>query len=82
MRRAALQMLIATAAGAGPPSAAAAVRDAQRAWIGWWDAACAHARAQRGDGTGAGPAGAQCLMTMTGGRALELEAGFAERASQ
>lgn len=59
---------------AGAPSAATALRDAQRAWIAWRDAACAYARAQWGGGTGAGPAGVQCVLALTGARALELEA--------
>lgn len=61
------------AAGWSPPSAAAALRDMQRAWIGYRDAACAYEAARWGGGTGAGPARLQCLMAATGAQALELE---------
>ena len=55
-----------------PVSTADALRDAQRAWIPWRDAACAFERAKWGGGTGGGPASAACLMQMTAERALAL----------
>lgn len=64
--------------GLGAPSAAAALRDMQRAWIVWRDAACAFERSQWGGGTGAGPAGLQCLMQLTAEQALDLERRLAE----
>ncbi|WGH77631.1 lysozyme inhibitor LprI family protein [Jannaschia ovalis] len=60
-------------AGGNPPSMADALRDMQRAWIPYRDAACAYARSQWGGGTGGGPASADCLMRLTGEQALRLE---------
>ena len=59
----------------GYPSASLAVtlRDMQRAWIGFRDAACAYERAQWTGGSGAGPATLSCLMYRTGEQALYLE---------
>lgn len=58
-------------------SAAKALRDAQRAWIGFRDATCAYEYAQWGGGTGGGPASVACFMRMTGQQALYLQyAGF------
>ena len=50
-----------------------ALRDMQRAWIGWRDATCDYERAQWGGGTGGGPATVACLMRLTGEQALYLE---------
>ncbi|WP_035025710.1 lysozyme inhibitor LprI family protein [Gemmobacter nectariphilus] len=49
------------------------LREMQRAWIGWRDAACAYEAAQWGGGTGAGPAALSCLMEITARQALALE---------
>jgi len=49
------------------------LRDMQRAWIGFRDAACAYERAQWTGGSGAGPATLSCLMYRTGEQALYLE---------
>ena len=65
------------AVGAHVPSKAAALRDMQRAWIGWRDAACAYERAQWGGGSGSGPATLECRMQLTGQQALALEARMA-----
>lgn len=62
----------------GAPATAETLRAAQRAWIGWRDAACADEAAQWGGGTGAWPAGVACVMALTGERALALEARLAE----
>jgi uncharacterized protein YecT (DUF1311 family) len=62
-----------TEIGATAPSLEATLRDMQRAWIGYRDAACDYERAQWGGGTGGGPATAGCLMRLTGEQALALE---------
>lgn len=62
-----------TAGQPGYPSQADALRDMQRAWIAFRDATCDFERAQWGGGTGAGPAGAGCLMRMTGEQTLYLQ---------
>jgi uncharacterized protein YecT (DUF1311 family) len=61
---------------------AEALRETQRAWIAYRDAACDYERAQWAGGTGAGPATAGCLMRMTGVRALELEGRIAMLGAQ
>lgn len=68
----------ATAAGEPVANRQSALRDMQRAWIGWRDAACAYEAAQWGNGTGAGPATLACLMQITADQALALEARVAE----
>lgn len=68
--------------GANPPSMADALRDMQRAWIPYRDAACAYARSQWGGGTGGGPASADCLMRLTGEQALRLERALQEVTSR
>lgn len=50
------------------------LRAAQRAWIAFRDAECALAYAQWGSGSMRSIAYADCMMTMTGTRALELRA--------
>ena len=59
------------------PSAEIALRDMQRAWIGFRDARCAYDAAQYGGGTGANPAFLTCMMQETGEQALALEADLA-----
>jgi uncharacterized protein YecT (DUF1311 family) len=61
---------------------AEALREAQRAWIAFRDASCDYERAQRGGGTGGGPATAACLMRHTGVRTLELEGRIAMLGAQ
>lgn len=50
-----------------------ALRDMQRAWIGFRDAACDFERTQWGEGSGRGPAGVGCMMRMTGEQALFIK---------
>ncbi len=60
--------------GASAPSQANTLRDMQRAWIVWRDAACDYERSLWGGGTGGGPATLSCLMYRTAEQALFLEA--------
>lgn len=62
-----------TKLGSSVPSSAEALRNMQRAWIAFRDAACAYERVQWGGGSGGGPAVANCHMVMTGQQALRLE---------
>lgn len=55
------------------PSQAAALREMQRAWIGFRDARCSYAAALWSGGTGAGPAAIGCIMLTTGEQAIYLE---------
>lgn len=55
------------------PSQETALREMQRAWIGFRDKRCAWASALWSGGTGAGPATLGCLMLTTGEQALYLE---------
>ena len=59
--------------GASVPPRASALRDMQRAWIGFRDATCVYEYAQWGGGTGGGPANTSCLLRLTALQALELE---------
>jgi uncharacterized protein YecT (DUF1311 family) len=68
--------------GLAEPSTSAALRDMQRTWIAYRDAACAYERSQWGGGTGGGPATADCLMRMTAAQALALEQRLAQRRGQ
>jgi len=54
------------------PSGADALRDMQRAWIAYRDAACFYEEIQWWGGTGAGPAGTACRMHLTADQALVL----------
>ena len=58
--------------GLNVPPTAPALRDMQRAWIVFRDAACAYEYSQWGGGTGGGPAHAACTMQMTGEQTLAL----------
>lgn len=62
----------AAAAGMGQASRTDALRDAQRAWIAFRDADCVLSSSIWQDGTIRGPVAAQCLLTHTARRALEL----------
>lgn len=55
------------------PAQAEALRDMQRAWIGFRDATCAYEASQWGGGTGQGPAYAGCVMRMTAAQTLYLQ---------
>jgi len=68
--------------GSAAPPAAPALRDMQRAWIAYRDAACAYERSQWGGGTGAGPAGVNCVLHLTARQALVLEDRLSERERQ
>ena len=65
--------------GGFAPDAPAALRDMQRAWIGYRDATCAYEYTTWGGGTGGGPANAACLMYETGRQTLILEDRLSER---
>lgn len=65
--------------GATVPDTVAALREMQRAWIPYRDAACWYEYTTWGGGTGGGPANAECLMHVTAKQALDLEARLAER---
>lgn len=54
------------------PDGADVLRDMQRAWIAFRDAACFYEEIQWWGGTGAGPAGTSCRMTLTAEQALRL----------
>ncbi len=64
--------------GATVAEMAPALRDMQRAWIGYRDALCEYERTQWGGGTGQGPATAACQMHETARQTLLLEARLAE----
>lgn len=68
-----------TEIGARMPDAPGALRDMQRAWIGYRDALCGYEYSTWGGGTGGGPAHAACLMQETGRQALLLEDRLEER---
>lgn len=68
------------ASGATVADAPDALREMQRAWTPYRDAACWYEYTTWGGGSGGGPANAECLMHLTGWKALELEARLAERA--
>lgn len=60
--------------GSSAPQQAPALREMQRAWVGFRDALCEYERSWWGGGTGGGPATAACLMRATAQQALYLEA--------
>lgn len=55
------------------PKQADALRDMQRAWIGYRDAKCAYVASQWGGGTGAGPASVSCHLHETARQMLYLQ---------
>lgn len=59
--------------GVNAPIQAEALRDMQRAWITYRDAACDFARSQWGGGTGGGPATLSCLLRQTALQAIHLQ---------
>ena len=67
------------AIGARVPDTVDALRDMQRAWIGYRDASCAYEYATWGGGTGGGPATSACLMRETARQTLKLETRMRER---
>ena len=64
--------------GEGVPSQEVALRDMQRAWIGYRDARCGFEQSQWGRGSGAGPAVAACLMQETAQQARVLKSALPE----
>ncbi len=65
--------------GATVPDTVSALRDMQRAWIGYRDASCSYEYSTWGGGTGGGPAISSCLMHETARQTLLLEARLRER---
>ncbi|WP_265499443.1 lysozyme inhibitor LprI family protein [Paracoccus beibuensis] len=61
-----------------PPVRAEALREMQRAWIGYRDAACAYDAARYDGGSLAGTVRLQCQMQLTAEQALRLQASLAE----
>lgn len=55
------------------PRQVPALRDMQRHWIAYRDAACAYEATRWGGGTGAGPAATACAMQLTARQALRLD---------
>ncbi|MBU2993827.1 lysozyme inhibitor LprI family protein [Octadecabacter sp. 1_MG-2023] len=55
------------------PDAVELLRDMQRKWVAFRDAACDWEYVQWGGGTGAGPASAECMMRLTAHQTLFLE---------
>ncbi|WP_417727554.1 lysozyme inhibitor LprI family protein [Roseovarius sp.] len=55
------------------PKQAEALRDMQRAWIGFRDAKCSYEASQWGGGTGAGPASVSCHLQETARQMLYLQ---------
>lgn len=55
------------------PKEAEALREMQRAWIGFRDARCGYEASQWGGGTGAGPARLSCLLHETARQMLYLQ---------
>jgi uncharacterized protein YecT (DUF1311 family) len=62
------------ALGLSGPLQADSLREMQRAWIPYRDAACAYELSAWAGGSGGGPAHLGCLMRLTGQQALALEA--------
>ncbi|TJZ93887.1 DUF1311 domain-containing protein [Paracoccus gahaiensis] len=61
-----------TGLGSSAAPQAPALREMQRDWIAYRDAACEYEAVRWGGGTGAGPAAAQCALTLTARQALWL----------
>ncbi len=55
------------------PKQADALREMQRAWIGFRDAKCAYVASQWGGGTGAGPASVSCHLHETASQLFYLQ---------
>lgn len=55
------------------PQQRPALRDMQRAWIAFRDASCSYEASRWGGGTGAGPAYAQCALSLTARQAMLLD---------
>ncbi|OJH44366.1 lysozyme inhibitor LprI family protein [Paracoccus sp. SM22M-07] len=64
--------------GSAAPEQAPLLRQMQRDWIAYRDAACSYEGSRWGGGTGAGPAGTQCMLTQTARQYLWLDAYLTE----
>ncbi|TGN60947.1 DUF1311 domain-containing protein [Paracoccus liaowanqingii] len=62
-----------TGLGSSAPPQAPALREMQRDWIAYRDAACTYEAVRWGGGTGAGPAATQCALTLTARQTLWLD---------
>ena len=60
--------------GSAAPAEAPRLRDMQRTWIAFRDAACTYEASRWGGGTGAGPASLQCALDLTARQYLLLDA--------
>ncbi|SFN25837.1 Uncharacterized conserved protein YecT, DUF1311 family [Thioclava dalianensis] len=60
--------------GSAAPPQVPALREMQRDWVAFRDAACTYEMTTWGGGSGAGPAGSECEMTLTARQALRLMA--------
>ena len=60
--------------GSAAPKQAPLLQQMQRDWIAFRDAACSYEGSRWGGGTGAGPAGTQCMMIQTARQYLWLDA--------
>lgn len=58
--------------GSAAPRELPALRDMQRAWIAFRDAACKYEASRWGGGSGAGPAASECRMQLTAAQAIRL----------
>ena len=65
--------------GSAAPPTVHTLREMQRAWIAFRDAACAYEFAQWSGGTGGNPAHAACAMRLTAEQTLALQARLDER---
>lgn len=68
--------------GSDRPSRAEALRAAQRAWIAFRDAECAHAYVSGGEGTIRTLLGASCFLNMTAGRVIDFHQRLSDQASR
>ncbi len=58
--------------GSAAPAQVPALREMQRSWIAFRDAACGYEASRWGGGSGAGPAASACVMELTARQALRL----------
>jgi uncharacterized protein YecT (DUF1311 family) len=64
--------------GSAAEAQAPLLKEMQRSWIAFRDSACDWERSKWGGGTGAGPASAQCALTLTAQQYLRLAASLRE----
>ncbi|MBU3030710.1 DUF1311 domain-containing protein [Paracoccus sp. XHP0099] len=58
--------------GSAAPAQAPLLREMQRSWVAYRDAACDYERSRWGGGSGGGPASVQCALTLTARQYLWL----------